>query len=438
MKDHPLRRSLNDEIHARPYAKLVTPLRALHLALLTGEGTGARDREHLARLCAEFGRPPPREDDIHLLLDFGTFSLRWERHTEFSSYTFYVAQDQGAEDPGAQEVPPFTKLATEPVPQAWLDSLPGEVMVATRVEILGPEAPEPSYDELLAFFGHDAFCGAVAVGGGAAAWMDFTIGPNGFGRLLIKDRDLRPRQTGRLLQRLLEIDTYRMMALLALPLARRLGPQLTDAGRRLLEVACLMPEVGELEQQRGLLGDLTTLSGEIEQTASVSGYRFAAAKAYHALVLRRIEELREERLEGLQTFGEFMDRRLSPAMRTCEATRDRIDRLSRRLTRAGQLLRTRVEIELEAQNQDVLARMDRRARLQLRLQETVEGLSVAAITYYVVGLVAYAAKALKVSGLPLDADVAPGIAIPVVAGLVWYGVRRIRRLVVREGGASGG
>ncbi|MDJ0943763.1 MAG: DUF3422 domain-containing protein [Kiloniellales bacterium] len=429
MKDHPLRQSLNDELHARPYAKLAAPLRALHLALLTGEGGGAEDRAHLARLCAHFGVSLPQDHHIHLLLDFGAFSLKWERHTEFSTYTFYATEDP--------EAAPFTRLATEQVPQSWLDDLPGEVMAATRVEILGPKAPEPSYEELLAFFGNDAFCGAAAVGGAAAAWMDFTVGPNGFGRLLIKDRDLRPRQTGRLLQRLLEIDTYRMMALLALPVARRLGPQLTEAGRRLLEVTRLMPEVGELEQQRKLLGDLTALSAEIEQTATVSGYRFAAAKAYHALVLRRIEELRETRLEGLQTFGEFMDRRLSPAMRTCEATGDRIDRLSRRLTRAGQLLRTRVEIELEAQNQDVLARMDRRAKLQLRLQETVEGLSVAAITYYVVGLVAYAAKALKVSGLPLDADVAPGIAIPVVAGLAWYGVRRVRRYVTRQSDRQG-
>ena len=383
----------------------------------------------MGRLCASFGLPLPQDHHIHLLLDFGAFSLKWERHTEFSTYTFYVADDPKAA--------PFTRLATEQVPKDWLDDLPGEVIVALRAEILGPDAPEPSYDELLEFFGHDAFCGAEAAGGAAAAWMDFTIGPQGFGRLLIKDRGLRPRQTGRLLQRLLEIDTYRMMALLALPVARRLGPQLTDAGRRLLEVTRQMPKVGELAQQRELLGDLTTLSGEIEQTASSSGYRFAAAKAYHALVLRRIEELREERLLGLQTFGEFMDRRLSPAMRTCEATSDRIDRLSRRLNRAGQLLRTRVEIELEAQNQDVLERMDRRAKLQLRLQETVEGLSVAAITYYLVGLVAYAAKALKVSGLPLNADIAPGLAIPVVAGLVWYGVRRVRRYVARQSEGQG-
>ena len=430
MRDHPLRRSLNDEVHARPYAKLVAPLRALHLALLTGEGGGAADRAHLARLCADFGVDPPRADDIHLLLDFGAFRLRWERHTEFSTYTFYGSS--------AEDRPPFAAAATEAVPQDWLEALPGERLVAIKVEVLGPEAPEPGFEDLLGIFDSDRFCGAEVNGGAGCAWMDFSIHADGFGRLLIKDRHLRPRQTGRLLQRLLEIDTYRMMALLALPLARKTGPKLSAAAARLAEITGRMPEIAALDDERRMLAALTRLSGEIERFAAGTGYRFAAARAYHALVERRIEELRELRLEGLQTFGEFMDRRLSPAMRTCAAVGERVDRISRRLTRAGQLLRTRVEIELEAQNQDVLARMDRRARLQLRLQETVEGLSVAAITYYVVGLVAYAAKALKVSGLPLDAEIAPGIAIPVVAGLVWYGVRRIRRLVAREGGASGG
>ena len=427
MKDHPLRRRLNDEVHARPYAKLVAPLRALHLALLTGEGGGAEDRAHLARLCADFGIDRPRDDDIHLLLDFGAFSLKWERHAEFSTYTFYGGGENG---------PPFAAPATDAVPQDWLEALPGERLVAVQVEVLGPEAPEPGFEDLLTIFENDRFCGAEAIGGAACAWMDFSIHADGFGRLLIKDRSLRPRQTGRLVQRLLEIDTYRMMALLALPLARETGPKLSAAAAGLAEITGRMPEIAALDDERRMLAELTRLSGEIEQVAARTGYRFSAARAYHALVERRIEELREVRLEGLQTFGEFMDRRLSPAIRTCRAVADRVDRLSRRLTRASQLLRARIEIEMQTQNQDVLARMDRRAKLQLRLQETVEGLSVAAITYYLVGLVAYAAKALKVSGLPLDADVAPGLAIPIVAGLVWYGVRRVRRYVARQSDAG--
>ena len=47
---------------------------------------------------------------------------------------------------------------------------------------------------------------------------------------------------------------------------------------------------------------------------------------------------------------------------------------------------------------NLLGAMNRRQQLQLRLQATVEGLSVAAITYYIVGLVGYAAKGLKEGG----------------------------------------
>ena len=163
----------------------------------------------------------------------------------------------------------------------------------------------------------------------------------------------------------------------------------------------------------------------------------AAARAYYALVRRRAEELREQRVEGIQTIEEFIDRRLAPAMRTCEAVAERLENLSRRVARASDLLRTRVDIQLEAQNRDLLQSMDRRARLQLRLQETVEGLSVAAITYYVASLVGYLAKAGEAVGLPVNGDIAAGLSIPIIAGLVWYGVRRLRRIVVRETGAAG-
>ena len=147
---------------------------------------------------------------------------------------------------------------------------------------------------------------------------------------------------------------------------------------------------------------------------------------------RRIEELREERIEGIQTIAEFMDRRLAPAMRTCESVGERLEACATRLGRVSALLRARVEVALEAQNRDLLASMDRRARLQLRLQQTVEGLSVAAITYYVVGLIAYAAKAAHGVGLTLDPDLAAGLAVIPAALAVWWGVRRIRRGLRRE------
>ena len=147
---------------------------------------------------------------------------------------------------------------------------------------------------------------------------------------------------------------------------------------------------------------------------------------------RRITELREDRIEGMQTIAEFMSRRLAPAVSTCEAVAKRQESLSARVARASNLLRTRVDLALEEQNRDLLKSMDRRASLQLRLQETVEGLSVVAISYYLVGIVSYMAKALKGVGLPIDPDLAVGLAIPVVLFLVWSGVKRIRKVVTGD------
>jgi uncharacterized membrane-anchored protein len=181
-----------------------------------------------------------------------------------------------------------------------------------------------------------------------------------------------------------------------------------------------------------MLARLTDLAAELERTAASTNYRFGAARAYYALVEKRIEELRESRLEGYQQFGEFMDRRLAPAMRTCEAVAKRMEELSERLARASQMLRTRVDIQLEAQNRDLLHSMDRRARLQLRLQETVEGLSIAAVTYYGVGLISYLAKGLKSGGLTVPVELVQALAVPLVAVSAWLVVRRIRRMVNRE------
>jgi uncharacterized membrane-anchored protein len=244
--------------------------------------------------------------------------------------------------------------------------------------------------------------------------------------------DLSHDAIGRAAQRLLEIETYRLMALLAFPVAREAGPRIEHVDRELSAITTAMGDFRgtdvKPEGERRLLERLMGLAAEIERVTAGADYRFGAARAYHALVERRIAELREQRaVPGIPTIGEFMDRRLAPAMRSCLATADRLRALAARLARAGTLLRTRVDIALEAQNQTLLASMDRRARLQLRLQQTVEGLSVAAISYYVVGLLGYAARAGEAAGLPIPHDLAVGLAIPLVLLGVWLLVHRVRR-----------
>lgn len=421
--DYPERYALADEVHARPYEALETPERASHLAVLVEPEERSREGEHLSALCARFGAAPPPAGAAHFSAPLGPFRLKWERHGEFSTYTFFVR---------GLSPEPFSAPAIGFAPPEWVEAIPGRTIVAAHAK-LAPAATEP-FDAaaLAAHFGSNVVVGAEIGGGAGVAFTDFRIRADGFVRFLVLDRRFTPRQAGRMLQRLFEIEAYRVLALLALPLARREGPRVLAIERSL---AALTGDIGrEGRDDEHLLAELSRLAAEVEGKVAAGQSRFGASRAYYDLVRSRIAELREGRIPGLQTIEEFMARRLGPAVATVEAIARRLTDLSERVARASSLLSARVDIARERQNQSLLASMDRRARLQLRLQETVEGLSVAAITYYVVGLVGYGAKALRASGVPVDPDLVTGIAIPVVALLAALGVRYVRRRIV---GAEG-
>jgi uncharacterized membrane-anchored protein len=125
-----------------------------------------------------------------------------------------------------------------------------------------------------------------------------------------------------------------------------------------------------------------------EAEAAIAGYRFAASAAYDDIVRQRLDVIGENHSAAGQRWRTSR-RRLNPAMRTCQTLNTRMQDLNRKLTRAANLLRTRIDVEIEQQNRDLLAAMSERARMQLRLQQTVEGLSVAAISYYVASLLHY-------------------------------------------------
>jgi uncharacterized membrane-anchored protein len=419
---HPQRLELNDEVHARPPEALAPPLRLSYLALLTDPARRDASFEAVCDLARRSAITPPLPGASHFSADLGPFRLKWERHTEFSRIMVIT--------PGGDAADPFAAPAIDALPPDWVQALPGQLLVATHLALLpaSEAAPDRLADRL---FAGNSLIGGTVSGGAARVFTDFRIHPGGFSRVLVEDIRTTPRQVGRLIQRLLEIDTYRMLALLALPLARDLGPPITASERKLAEITEALVTARSADEPE-LLESLTRLAAETESREARTLYRFSASEAYDALVQRRIAELREGRMEGMQTLQEFMERRLAPAMNTCRAMAARQDALSRRVARATQLLSTRVDLTREQQNQVVLANMDRRAQLQLRLQETVEGLSVAAITYYIVGLVAYVAKGLKAGGMPLDVDLVTGIAIPVVAVAVALAIRQFRHIVTKR------
>jgi uncharacterized membrane-anchored protein len=424
--DHPLRQRLNDEVHARPPERPPSPSRISFLALLADGEARRAAWETIGARAQSCGVSPPDSAAAHFSADFPGFRLKAERHTEFYRLKI-IAPGYGRG--GAAD--PFAETAIETAKADWVEALPGETISAIHAVIVAPPSWPPDFERIgAAFFLRDSLIGAELVGGLGAAFTDLRIRDDRFSRLLILDHGMSPGQTGRTLQRLVEMDTYRMLALMALPVARARMGELSEIERELSRVTAALVSAQEAEEP-SLLERLTRLAAQVESLQSASQYRFAAAASYYELVERRIAELREQRIEGLQTFGEFMERRLAPAMRTCRAAVERQETLSARISRATELLSTRVEISSQRQSHALLDSMDRRAQLQLRLQETVEGLSIAAITYYIVSLVGKAAEGLEREGLKVDPAVAMGVAIPVVAALVAFGVWRIRRSVAK-------
>jgi uncharacterized membrane-anchored protein len=421
---HPQRIALHNEIHARPPEAMTAPLAISHLVMLGDAQEREASRAHLTALLRDHHLPLPDAQSTHIRMDLGAFRIRWELHTEFVTWTFSRAIDVK----GFGERDPAT--AIEEVPQAWLDGLPGQCLASLHLWVL-PTVAFGSAPLVKHVLNEDTLVGSAVADGLGEVYTDFALHADGFSRVVLLAGNLTQRRLGRLVQRLLEIDTYRMAALLGLPAAREAAAVLAFAERELAELAGAIRVAGRHEEPQ-LLDRLTKLAGQVESQYAGTHSRFSASAAYFELVDRRIADISESRIAGLQTIGEFMERRLSPARSTCAWATRRQDALSQRVSRISNLLRTRVEIEQQQSSQALLAAMNTRQGLQLKLQATVEGLSVAAITYYIVGLVSYLAKGAHVIGWPWSAESTAASAIPVVAIGVWWSLRRLHSRVFSD------
>jgi uncharacterized membrane-anchored protein len=428
--DDALRESLHAEVHARPPATIALPAQVTYVAVLNEGVPREAELEHLRRLPGQARLTLADLQRNFLRLDLGGGRLKWERHSEFTRYSIVQPLPQAA-------VAAPRPDALAPVRAAdWLRELPGRTVAAIElVMVHGDIADAPAaLEHAHGWFGEvpvvASRMGASAAGGGhpvdghSLAVTDFQLRDDGFERMLV----LAPEGTsasraGRIAQRLLEIETYRLMALRGLPVAKALASELAGAERALADITVRLEAKQASDQE--LLDTLIALAARVERATAAHLYRFSATQAYDTLVRQRIGELREKAVPGTQTIGEFMQRRLSPAIATVAATAQRLASLSQRIERAGALLRTRVDIAAEDQNQQLLAQLTRGQQLQLRLQGTVEGLSIAAISYYVVSLVLYGAKAAKAAGLRLEPEIIAGASIPIVLWLVWQATRRI-------------
>lgn len=424
LQQHPQRVALHNEIHARPPEAMGVPVSISHVVMVCDAAQREASWAHIAELARDHHLPQPNAGSTHVRMDLGPYRVRWELHTEFVTWTFM--RPLNTEHFGERE----PEAALDAVPQRWFAALPGQCLASMHVWVL-PTKAFGSGSLVKHVLHEETLVASTVADGFAEVYTDFAVHADGFSRMVLLAGGMAPRRLGRLVQSLLEIETYRMAALLGLPAARDASQVLASAERELAELAQAIRSATR-DDEPLLLDRLTRLAGQVESQHAATHSRFSASAAYFELVDKRIVDIAESRLAGMQTIREFMDRRLSPARSTCAWSARRQDALSQRVSRISNLLRTRVEIEQQQSSQALLATMNSRQDIQIKLQSTVEGLSVAAITYYIVGLVSYLAKGAQHWGWPWSPEMTAAVAIPVVATGVWWSLRRLHQSVFKE------
>lgn len=414
------REVLHNEVHARPTTPIAVPGLVVYVAVRNTGISRQEEWQHLQQLPGQAELPLALMQGNFLRIQTPEARIQWERHTEFTRYTIVV--DLPA--PVAMGPELFASL---PVSSQWLSGIPGQTFCAIKLAMVptGLDNPQALLQEAWpAFNSEQTVASLMGRNTHSMVVTDFALRADGFEHMLVF---MKPgsegSRAGRIAQRLLELETYRLMALRGLPVAKGLSAELNQVEQDLSQIMDQLNRKDAADQD--LLDALVGLAARIEQAMTLHAFRFSATKAYDGLVTQRIAELREMPVSGIQTIGEFMQRRVSPAMATVASSARRLNDLSERVSRTSELLRTRVDIATEEQNSMLLEKLTKGQELQLRLQSTVEGLSIAAISYYVVSLVLYGAKALKSAGVPIHPEMAAGVSIPLVLWVVWRTIRKI-------------
>jgi uncharacterized membrane-anchored protein len=421
-RNHPQRQALTDEMHVRRFPPFAAPARVFQVVVITTDEPADASWQHAAELLTYYGLHPPAKGK-YLNAQLGRLAFSWEKHSEFATYSFI--------DPGPFSEPFDAPTMADSLPLNWIAEMPGKTLRATQIALLAAHSPEPTESMLASWFSRGELVCCDVMGGEARIWSNFLLNSNGLGRLLIHDRNLVGNgDPSRLVRRLQEIGNYRNMALLGLPAAQHFSPALSLLDRRLAAVSREIA-TGTVPDQE-LMQKISQLAADLASLAAETSYRMSATKAYAQLVGDRMSGLNVVRIPGHQTLVDFTERRLTPAVRTCESFSMRTEALSQHAAWASSLMRMRIETALEHQNRDLLDSMNRRAQLQLKLQQTVEGLSVIAISYYAIGILGYVFKAVAHYRPAWDPTLFAGIAAPFVVTGAWLLLRRSHRRLTRS------
>jgi uncharacterized membrane-anchored protein len=407
LTSHHHRGAVEAELHARPLILIPRACRMRrHTVLLHGPEEMSRLMAHYARFRAGADTQAEITDRQDSFVS-GTRQVIWEFHTEFVTVTWISdLGDWNSEPPGI-----------------GLDLLAAaHVVGSTRLDIIDSDAvPE----RLNAGFQASSLCSSDVDGAQGQVMTDFTVDDAGFIRLEFAAGRLSDLRRSILARRLLEVESYRVTALLSLPLARQYGAELAGLENELTGLMHRLGDFHSARDTRNALDNLQRLSVASEQLRDRLSYRFAASRAYGDVMGARLASL-DERPNGKgHLIGRFIANRVDPALATCQAMLNRLDQLSQKLERAVSMMNLRVSLTVQDQSAAALQDMAATARSQYLLQRTVEGLSTAAVSYYVLGILGY------VLGGPIGvlhwnkAIVLAVVAVPVVL-VVWLGIRRIK------------
>jgi uncharacterized membrane-anchored protein len=344
-------------------------------------------------------------------------SFTWERQSEGSSLTLFAhsGSESGYLDPTSDpEI--YASIM-------WAQSLPGRIIRSTRVWIAATDADIERLMKTIAFSRSELV--SSRIGDGIRMWSDFRIMDDGFGRLLVAANGADPHDLTRQLQRLQELGNYRNRALLGLPVARECWPQLdmTETSLRNLFNRLASNEA----RDDTLLEDLSALALDLASVSTSISFRMDATRAYGKIVEERLEQVDSRPVVGYASLAEFTQRRFRPAMNTCIATTDRIARLEKGTEQLASLLRARVDTHIENQNAQLLRSMERSISSQVRLQRLVEGLSVIALSYYLLSLIKFGLYAVPASAIPVSHEFIIGVLVIPVLSIVWISMRFLKK-----------
>jgi uncharacterized membrane-anchored protein len=390
----------NIELHARPSTRLIGP------AIV----------EHIAFVPQDIQSYTPNYLPATNVLSADGVDTRVEFHTEFISISRLTHID---------DVPSIWPEATLTLEEALKIANCGDGKLVSKSTLLvAGQAPQDA-STILKTYGFKTTAGSSIGRGDAEIFSDFVVGEDGSSRIFLFNNRLNAFRLGRMVRRLLEIETYRSMALLALPEARRLAPLIAGYDRTLMALS-KRDISGPVADHRQLLRELSELSAEVISAAAETRNRFGATAAYANIVDERIKELGETHVPGFQRYGIFIDRRFKPAVRTCAATAGRLEQLALAIRHLIELLQTNIQVEIEFQNAEQIRVTAERAATQIRIQRAVEGFSIIAISYYLLSLLKIALDALKSTGLTLSPAIML-ISIPVVIAVVGLSIIRVKK-----------